>query len=145
MRPGQARQKLLYLDRADARALTLLPLSSSLLQVRKKKLAGIAGITAYAVGIYFNNKDIARQSKGGSPHPPSLSLPSPSLRGSDLPAPAFSGEGTPQQLLKSVVSQPAKTSCIRLVVVFPRATPKAIAKSLGKAFSSSPCSTRPSH
>ena len=142
-----------YLDRADARALTLLTRAASALPRSPRRSSKSArrgsraspALPPTRLGSTSTTRTLPGSPKVGPTLSLSLSLVSPFLRGSDLPAPASSGEGTPQQLLKSVVSQPAKTSCIRLVVVFPRATPKAIAKSLGKAFSSSSCSSRLSH
>ncbi|QDZ23418.1 hypothetical protein A3770_10p59360 [Chloropicon primus] len=76
--------------------------------VRKKRLAGIAAITAYAVGVYLNKGDVARQKKG-----------------------VFGDKkkNTPEKLLEGVLDGNRK-NVIRLVVVFPRATGKQISKSL---------------
>ena len=75
--------------------------------VRRKRLAGIAAITAYAVGVYFDNGDVARQKGGGF-----------GVR-----------RDTPEKLLDGVVANTRK-NVIRLVVVFPKATGKMISKSL---------------
>ena len=72
--------------------------------VRKKRLAGIKDIKAYAVGVYFNHDEIRRTANRA-------------------------GREGSVKLLDGVLEKSGK-NVIRLVVIFPRATGKQIAKSL---------------
>lgn len=79
--------------------------------VRKKRLAGIKDIKAYAVGVYFSNNDIRRTA-----HERAVTQ-------------ARANDEEPVEKLLNGVMQKGK-NIIRLVVVFPRATGNMISRSL---------------
>ena len=93
--------------------------------VRKKRLAGIKDIKAYAVGVYFSNNDIRRTA-----HERAVTQ-------------ARANDEEPVEKLLNGVMQKGK-NIIRLVVVFPRATGNMISRSLDDQIGNKLKKVRPS-